>query len=229
LNYKLLLSDRHVMDGDLTSPRQPAKLQKRKSRERQELLMSGGVPANTPQPMAPHNASAEEKKKSKFRLSGMFQSKEKHKDSKLEATDLPKALTEDVSKAEPLHDHSANDRDGYNDHSKRHTLETNTDSAYGSSEPNTSTHPSFASTQQPRPVSGEQWHPPSTSTRASTTTPPPQHNSLAPPPQGLQNKSSQENISRESYRDASTGCVVTTTTTVCVSRPFVRHMLTISM
>jgi hypothetical protein len=198
------------MEGD---PRQPAKLQKRKSRERQELLMSGGLagqPANTSQPMAPSNnvSSAEDKKKSKFRLSNPFHSKDK--DKEINKTDLPKALTEDKSRAP--HPETSSSTTDTNTHRKRDTMETNVDSAYGSS---TSANPSFASTYNARPVSDEQWHPPPASTRASTTTPPPQHTSLAPPTHSLQNKSSHENISRETYRDASTGCVVTTTTTVC--------------
>lgn len=199
------------MDGD---PRQPAKLQKRKSRERQELLMSGGLagqPANTSQPMAPsNNLSAEEKsKKSKFRLSNPFHSKDKDKD--VTKSDLPKALLEDKSRAP--HPEAGSSTTDTALHSKRDTIDTNADSAYGSS---TSANPSFASTH--RPTSDEQWHPPPASTRASTTTPPPQHSSLAPPAHSLQNKSSHENISRETYRDATTGCVVTTTTTVCCSQ-----------
>jgi hypothetical protein len=67
----------------------PNKLQKRKSRERQELTMSGGLsgqPANTSQPMAPssNGPTLEERKKSKFRLSNPFHSKEKEKEKEKE-------------------------------------------------------------------------------------------------------------------------------------------------
>jgi hypothetical protein len=176
--------------------RQPAKLRKRsKSRERQGLSMSGGAtgqPANTSQPMAPATnvSSAEDKKKSKFRLSNPFHSKEKDKD---------------ITRKDPLETKEHNP--------KRDTLDTNIDSAYGSSEPGTSANPSFASNQHRL---SEQWNPPPASSHAPTaTTPPPQQNTLAPPPtHSLQNRSSHENISRETYRDAGTGCVVTTTTTV---------------
>jgi hypothetical protein len=163
------------MDSD---PRQPAKLQKRKSRERQELAMSGGLggqPANTSQPMAPSTnaASAEDKKKSKFRLSNPFHSKEKDKESTKRDTAI-----------EPK-EHNF----------KRDTLDTNFDSAYASSEPSSSANPSFTNPNKNRP--------------------PPQQNTLAPPPaHTLQNRSSHENISRETYRDAGTGNIVTTTTTV---------------
>jgi hypothetical protein len=182
-------------------PRQPAKLRKRsKSRERQGLTMSGGLngqPANTSQPMAPtNNATAtEEKKKSKFRLSNPFHSKEKDRD-------LPK---KDVSETK---DHNP----------KRDTVDTNFDSAYGSSEPSSSANPSFASNPHRASGGGESWNPtPANSSQQQpvATTPPPQHNSLAPPPaHSLQNRSSHENISRETYRDVGTGNIVTTTTTV---------------
>lgn len=183
------------MDSD---PRQPAKLQKRKSRERQELAMSGGLsgqPANTSQPMAPSTnaASAEDKKKSKFRLSNPFHSKEKDKESTKRDTAI-----------EPK-EHNF----------KRDTLDTNFDSAYASSEPSSSANPSFTNPNKNRPISGEQWHPRPASSHGPTTTPPPQQNTLAPPPaHTLQNRSSHENISRETYRDAGTGNIVTTTTTV---------------
>jgi hypothetical protein len=184
------------MDQD---QRQPAKLRKRsKSRERQALAMSGGLsgqPANSSQPMAPtSNVSAEDKKKSKFRLSNPFHSKEKDKDN---------------VKRDPL------ETKEHNPH--RDTLDTNFDSAYGSSEPNTSANPSFASNPHRASV-GEQWNPtPATSQSFAPApkTPPPQPSNLAPPPvQPLQNQSSHEDISRETYRDAGTGNIVTTTTTV---------------
>jgi hypothetical protein len=187
------------MDQD---PRQPAKLRKRsKSRERQALSMSGGLggqPANTSQPMAPTtNASSEDKKKSKFRLSNPFHSKEKDKDN---------------VKKDPLEpkEHNTN----------RDTVDTNFDSAYGSSEPNTSANPSFASNPHRASV-GEPWNPPPAPVQpTATTTPPPPQSSLAPPPtQSLQNRSSHENISRETYRDFGTGNIVTTTTTVSKNRP----------
>ncbi|KAH7389694.1 hypothetical protein DE146DRAFT_620147 [Phaeosphaeria sp. MPI-PUGE-AT-0046c] len=98
------------MDQD---PRQPAKLRKRsKSRERQGLTMSGGAsgqPANTSQPMAtPSNTALEDKKKkSKFRLSNPFHSKEKD--------DVKKDVAETT-------DHNP----------KRDTVDTNFDSAYAS-------------------------------------------------------------------------------------------------
>jgi hypothetical protein len=180
-----------------SDPRQPAKLQKRKSRERQDLAMSGGLsgqPANISQPMAPSTnaASAEDKKKSKFRLSNVFHSKEKDKDT----TKRDNAIATEPKEHNP----------------KRDTMDTSFDSAYGSSEPSSS-HPSF--TNNNRPISGEQWHPPPASSHAPTT-PPPQQSKLAPPPvHSLQNRSSHENISRETHRDASTGNIVTTTTTVC--------------
>lgn len=184
-----------MMESD---PRQPAKLQKRKSRERQELAMSGGLggqPANSSQPMAPSTnaASAEDKKKSKFRLSNPFHSKEKDRDNSKRDTTI------DAKEHNP----------------RRDTLDTNFDSAYASSEPSSSANPSFTNTNKSRPISGEQWHPPPASSHAPTTTPPPQQNSLAPPPaHSLQNRSSHENIQRETYRDAGTGNIVTTTTTV---------------
>lgn len=184
------------MEGD---PRQPAKLQKRKSRERQELAMSGGLngpPATSSQVNSNNNSSNEDKKKSKFRLSNPFHSKEKEKEKE-----------------------KSNTKEDNN--TKRNTLDTNGDSAYGSSEPDTSANPSFSSnanpsfTSNPRPVSGEQWHPPPSSTNLpQTAAPPPGQNNLAPPAHSLQNRSSQENITKESYRDAGTGTVVTTTTTV---------------
>jgi hypothetical protein len=188
------------MDQD---QRQPAKLRKRsKSRERQALAMSGGLggqPANSSQPMAPaNNVSAEDKKKSKFRLSNPFHSKEKDKDN-------AKKDTLETKEHNP----------------QRDTLDTNFDSAYGSSEPNTSANPSFASNPN-RAYGGEQWN----STPAASQplapvpkTPPPQQSSLAPPPaQPLQNQSSHEDISRQTYRDAGTGNIVTTTTTVSDTR-----------
>lgn len=180
-------------------PRPANKLRKRsKSRDRQGLAMSGGLggqPANTSQPMAPSNnaTSAEDKKKSKFRLSNPFHSKEKDKD-------LGKKDAIDTKEHNP----------------KRDTLDTNFDSAYGSSEPSSSANPSFAS--NPARVSGgEQWNPPApTSLAPTTSTPPPPQNNLAPPPApSLQNRSSHENISRETYRDVGTGNIITTTTTVC--------------
>jgi hypothetical protein len=179
-------------------PRPANKLRKRsKSRDRQGLTMSGGLsgqPANTSQPMAPSNnaTSAEDKKKSKFRLSNPFHTKEKDKD-------FGKRDTVDTKEHNP----------------KRDTLDTNFDSAYGSSEPSSSANPSFAS--NPGRVSvGEQWNPPAPTSLAPTaSTPPPQQNSLAPPPaHSLQNRSSHENISRDTYRDSGTGNIVTTTTTV---------------
>ena len=158
--------------------------------------MSGalsGQPANSSQPMAPPNnaSSSEDKKKSKFRLSNPFHSKEKDKET---------------AKKDPL--------DAKDHNNKRDTIDTNGDSAYYSSEPSTSANPSFASNT--RPVSGEQWHPPpAAASQTHTSTPPPQQSSLAPPPaHSLQNRSSHENISRETYRDAGTGNIVTTTTTV---------------
>jgi hypothetical protein len=187
-------------------PRQPAKLRKRsKSRERQALSMSGGLggqPANTSQPMAPTtNASSEDKKKSKFRLSNPFHSKEKDRDN---------------AKKDPIETNEHNPkRDTTN------TVDTNFDSAYGSSEPNTSANPSFASNPH-RASGGEQWNPPPPAPvqPTATTTPPPQQSNLAPPPtHSLQNRSSHENISRETYRDVGTGNIVTTTTTVSNTRP----------
>jgi hypothetical protein len=137
---------------------------------------------------------ADDKKKSKFRLSNPFHSKEKDKD----------LTKKDVSETK---DHNP----------KRDTVDTNFDSAYGSSEPSSSANPSFASNPH-RASGGELWNPtPATSSQQQpvTTTPPPHHNSLAPPPaHSLQNRSSHENISRETYRDAGTGNIVTTTTTV---------------
>jgi hypothetical protein len=180
-------------------PRPANKLRKRsKSRDRQGLTMSGGLsgqPANSSQPMAPSSnaTSAEDKKKSKFRLSNPFHSKEKDKE-------VGKRDTVDTKEHNP----------------KRDTLDTNFDSAYGSSEPSSSANPSFAS--NPGRVSGgEQWNPPAPTSLAPTaSTPPPQQHNLAPPPaHSLQNRSSHENISRETYRDSGTGNIVTTTTTVC--------------
>ncbi|KAF2025444.1 hypothetical protein EK21DRAFT_76404 [Setomelanomma holmii] len=97
------------MDPD---PRVPAKLQKRKSRERQELAMSGGLsgqPANSSRPMGNTTdvSSNEDKKKSKFRLSNPFHSKDKDKEP---------------SKKDPLETKEHNP--------KRDTLDTNADSAY---------------------------------------------------------------------------------------------------
>jgi hypothetical protein len=181
-------------------PRQPAKLRKRsKSRDRQALAMSGGLggqPANSSQPMAPtNNVSTEDTKKSKFRLSNPFHSKEKDKD-------YAKKDTIETKKHNP----------------QRDTLDTNFDSAYGSSEPNTSANPSFASNPH-RASGGEQWNPPPATSQPpppAPKTPPSQQSNLAPPPtQRLQNQSSHEDISRETYRDAGTGNIVTTTTTVC--------------
>ncbi|KAH8701463.1 hypothetical protein GQ44DRAFT_717535 [Phaeosphaeriaceae sp. PMI808] len=175
----------------------PNKLQKRKSRERQELVMSGRLntpSTNTSQAMAPPNnaSSAEDKKKkSKFHLSNPFHSKEK---------DIGN------SKKDPL--------GATEDNRKRDTLEPNGDSAYGSSEPSSSANPSF--THNPRPISGEQqWQtPPANSQAPIMSTPSPQQTSFAPPPaHALQNRSSHENISREAYRDAGTGNIVTTMTT----------------
>lgn len=157
--------------------------------------MSGGAsgqPANTSQPMAAsNNASAEDKKKkSKFRLSNPFHSKEK----------------DDVKKHVPeTKDHNP----------KRDTVDTNFDSAYASSEPSSSANPSFASAPN-RISGGEQWNPSQASSQQAprATTPPAQRDSLAPPASSLQNRSSHENIQRETYRDAGTGNIVTTTTTV---------------
>jgi hypothetical protein len=177
------------MDPD---QRQPAKLRKR-SKSRERLAMSGGLsgqPANSSQPMAPatNMPSTEEKKKSKFRLSNPFHQKEKDKEP---------------SRKDPSETKEHNP--------KRDTIDTNFDSAYGSSEPSTA-NPSFAS--NPRRTS-EQWIPPPAASHLPTTTTPPPQQSLAPPPvHSLQNRSSHENISKETYRDAGTGCVVTTTTTV---------------
>jgi hypothetical protein len=188
-------------------PRQPAKLRKRsKSRDRQSQTMSGGLsghPANSSQPMASSNnvTSPEDKKKSKFRLSNPFHSKdkEKEKDKDVAKTDTPE-----------IKQHNPN----------RDTLDTNFDSAYGSSEPSSSANPSFASNPH-RASGGEPWNPaPASSQVPKATTPPAPQASLAPPPtQTLQNRSSQENISRETYRDVGTGNIVTTTTTVCNPRP----------
>jgi hypothetical protein len=181
-------------------PRPANKLRKRsKSRDRQGLTMSGGLsgqPANTSQSLAPANnaTSSEERKKSKFRLSNPFHSKEKDRESTRKDAIEPK-------------EHNP----------KRDTVDTNFDSAYGSSEPSSSANPSFASNQH-RASLGEQWNPPAPTSQApaATTPPPPQQNTLAPPPaQPLQNRSSHENISRDTYRDAGTGNIVTTTTTVC--------------
>lgn len=182
------------MDQD---PRQPAKLRKRsKSRERQGLTMSGdasGLPANTSQPLAASNTTSAEdkKKKSKFRLSNPFHSKEKD--------DVRKDVAE-------TKEHNP----------KRDTVDTNFDSAYGSSEPSSSANPSFASNPN-RASGGEQWNPPQASTQQAprVTTPPAQRDSLAPPAPSLQNRSSHENIQQETHRDVATGNIVTTTTTVC--------------
>lgn len=178
-------------------PRQPAKLRKRsKSRDRPEPTMSGGAsgqPANTSQPMAaPNSASAEDKKKkSKFRLSNPFHSKEKD--------DVKKDVAE-------TKDHNP----------KRDTVDTNFDSAYASSEPSSSANPSFAGNPNRTSGGGEQWNPSQASSQQGLrpTTPPAQRDSLAPPAPSLQNRSSHENIQRETYRDAGTGNIVTTTTTV---------------
>lgn len=182
-------------------PRPANKLRKRsKSRDRQGVTMSGGLsgqPANTSQPMTSANntTSAEERKKSKFRLSNPFHSKEKDRDTTRKDT------------IEPPKEHNP----------KRDTVDTNFDSAYGSSEPSSSANPSFASNAN-RASLGEPWNPTAQSSQAPAAirTPPPQQNTLAPPPaHSLQNRSSHENISRDTYRDAGTGNIVTTTTTVC--------------
>lgn len=181
--------------------RQPAKLQKRKSRERQDLAMSGGLsgqPANSSQPLAPpkDTAAEDKKKKSKFRLSNPFHSKEKEREKEDE-----KDLSQDSSK----------------DTSKRNTLDTSADSAYQSAD---STNPSFSSNANPsfvssntRRASGEQWHPPA-NTHPTQTTPPPEQSNLIPPARSLQNQTSHEDIKKNTYQDAGTGVTVTTVTTV---------------
>ncbi|EAT87606.2 hypothetical protein SNOG_05215 [Parastagonospora nodorum SN15] len=94
-------------------PRPANKLRKRsKSRDRQGVTMSGGLsghPANTLQPMTSANntTSAEERKKSKFRLSNPFHSKEKDRDNMRKDT------------IEPPKEHNP----------KRDTVDTNFDSA----------------------------------------------------------------------------------------------------
>lgn len=193
--------------------RQPAKLQKRKSRERQELAMSGGLggqPANSSQPLAPaDNVSPNDKeKKSKWRMSNPFHSKDKSKDKDVGDQDRDRKNVgdrKDVPERKDLSD-----------------TNTNGDSAYYSSEANTSANPSFAS--NPRPISGEQWHPPPSRPDApaavnnppnTTYYNPPNshtHDTLAPPQQ-LHSRSSQESVGRETYQDAGSGNIVTVTTT----------------
>lgn len=149
--------------------------------------MSGAlnVPsANSSQPMTLNNMSASEKeRRSKWRLSNPFHSKDKDKDK----------------------DRPADRKDA---------PESTGDSAYFGSEPSSSANPSFAS--NPRPISGEQWHPnpapfqaPTTNVTAPT---PPANSSYAPPP--LQPMyTNQENVSRETHQDLRTGNIVTTVTT----------------
>ncbi|KAF2127409.1 hypothetical protein P153DRAFT_345060 [Dothidotthia symphoricarpi CBS 119687] len=193
------------------SSRPPAKLQKRKSRERNDATsahMSGALntpSANTSQPLAPNNMSAAEKeRRSKWRMSNPFHSKDKYMDKSNDKYT-------DKSNDKP------NDKPNDKSNDRKERLDSNVDSAYGSSEPSTSANPSFAS--NPRPASGEQWHPTPLPTPASTQAPttsitaptPPAQESYAPPPNPVY--ASQENISRETHQDIRTGNIVTTVTT----------------
>ncbi|KAF7571673.1 hypothetical protein PtrCC142_004063 [Pyrenophora tritici-repentis] len=185
------------MDGGF---RQPAKLQKRKSRERQEFeQMSGGLsgqPAvNSSQPTSAVSASenmtsAEKEKRSKWRMSNPFSSKEKASKDGINHSQNEDAKEKEKEKAR---------RDA--------------DSAYFSSE-RSSADPSLSN--QARPVSGEQYvHPPTNHhvpPLPTTHTPSPNghtQESLALPQQSLQSRSSHENVGREMYRDAGTGNIVT--------------------
>lgn len=151
------------------------------------------VAGTSPSAMPPNkNSTPDKEKKSRWRLSNPFHSKDKdHKDGE-----------PDPGPGDSAYFSSENIN------SSRSDL-------------NTSADPSFASTER-RNSRGEQLRPQATSLQppATSITPPtpPTHTNLAPPapPSQTARESSQENVHRETYQDEKTGNVVTTTTTTTV-------------
>ena len=201
--------------------RPSAKLQKRRTgsaspaRDRVNRNSQQDTPAvppmNTDNSTTAHDSgtSSGKEKRSKWRLSNPFHSKDK------ERKDSVAVAAGDPAPAE--------------NRPTAHNPAIAGDSAYFSSEhgnssrsdDNTSAHPSFSSNER-RGSRGEQLQAPSTNLQPPTTsiTPPTPSTSLSPPRNVLQPAEMQSNnVQRESYTDQRTGNVVTTTTTVSLPLP----------